>query len=668
MQVADDTRGARVLDVLAADEPWVVPDEWLAGARRQLRAWGDDPNTLRPPRAAAFPDFVKGTPAAVWFTHQVAPLLTGWIPVLHGEYADISAELTRDFHRPPYRIGGAGHLVWVADTDWPLQVVSGARSFREQSRRQALQLSRDVMSLFVDAPPMATRARALTAAFDRVLADRDATRIHTTGEYDAIAEYWRTEALSTAERAVLPELAGTTSALRYSLNSLRDAHAKLLMTNPDEDASDFAQLLARLILASGHRGFSRSVAQILGPAAVDLGKALTDINTGFAPHTWLAHNSEWLGRAVRHDQRALARTWAAAAIRVSVHLSGVPTDEPWPDPQVPDLTAFFRLLDRERWQVVDSTNDPAKSLSAAWDSDGPAATEEPSLEKPVDYSDDPLAELDSLIGLESVKDAVRRMVAEVKTNLRRQELGLPGHERARHMVFVGKPGTAKTTIARLLSRIYHQLGVLEKGHVVEVDRSDLVGSSVGTTAPMTAAKFREAIGGVLFVDEAYTLVPENTPGDYGLEAIATILKMMEDHRNECIVIVAGYHREMQRFMESNTGLQSRFPKLLSFSEYDNDQLVAIFELQARQKGMLYTDDVLDKVRSVIPPAPRGHNFGNGRFIRNVLEEAISNQATRLSTRDPDSLTERELREILPQDVKPPTSMRAADYLLQKPGT
>jgi SpoVK/Ycf46/Vps4 family AAA+-type ATPase len=121
-------------------------------------------------------------------------------------------------------------------------------------------------------------------------------------------------------------------------------------------------------------------------------------------------------------------------------------------------------------------------------------------------------------------------------------------------------------------------------------------------------------------------------------------------------------------MESNTGLASRFPKLLSFSEYDTEQLVAIFELQARQKGMIYSDDVLDKVRSVIPPAPRGHNFGNGRFIRNVLEEAISNQATRLSHGDPDALTERDLRELIPSDVKPPTSMRAVDYLLQKPGT
>ncbi|TCO51522.1 ATPase family protein associated with various cellular activities (AAA) [Kribbella antiqua] len=649
-----------------------MPDSWVAGIRRQLRAWADDPGTLRPPRAAAFPEFVAGTPAAVWFTHQVAPLLTGWIPALHGDYAHIGAELTRDFHRPSVRFGGAGHLVWLAATDWPLQVVSGARSFGEPGRRQALQLSRDVVSLFVDAPPMAARARALTSAFDRVLADRETARMHATAGYDTIVQYWSTDGLRDDERAVLPELAGSTSALRYSLNTLRNTHAKLLLANSDDDAGDFALLLARLVLSSGLRHLPPTAAQILGSATLDVEKALADITSTFAPHTWLAANTEWLARAVRHDQRVLARSWAAAATRVSVHLSGVLADGPWPEVQVPDLGALFRLLDRDRLQVVDAgrPEEPAKSLSVAWDSiqDAAPTPGEHAAQDSLDNGDNPLAELDALVGLESVKESVRRMVAEIKTNLRRKELGLPSHERARHMVFVGKPGTAKTTIARLLSRVYKQLGVLEKGHVVEVDRSDLVGPSVGTTAPMTAAKFREALGGVLFVDEAYTLVPENSPGDFGLEAVATILKMMEDHRDDCVVIVAGYHREMQRFMESNTGLASRFPKLLSFSEYDTDQLVAIFELQARQRGMIYTDAVLDVVRRIIPPAPRGHNFGNGRFIRNVLEEAISNQATRLAERDPDSLTERDLSELLPVDVKAPTSMRAEDYLLQKPGT
>jgi SpoVK/Ycf46/Vps4 family AAA+-type ATPase len=665
--------------VLAAEEPWEVPTEWIARVRAQLRAWADDPEALRPLRPEAFPDFIKGTPAAVWFTHQIAPLLTGWIPVLHGEYADLGTELTHDFYRPSSRLGGAGHVVYIAPTDWHLQAIAGARGFRDQGRQHALQLSRNVVSLFLDAPPMAARAQALTAAFDRVLADREATQLHVTGEYDEIAQYWRNDALKDSERAVLPELGGPTAALRYSLNSIRDTHARLLMTSPDEYAGDYAQLMAELILATGLRGIPQAVAKGLGNTTQDLEKALSAIHQTFNRQVWLAHVNQWLARAIRNGQAPVARAWAAAATRAAIHLSGVLSKAPWPEPEIPDLTSLFRILDRERWSALEATaaaENEAGSLSSAWntvqDAERPASADDDNLDeplpKPVDFSDDPLAELDSLIGLESVKDAVRKMVAEVKTNLRRTELGLPSHERARHMVFVGKPGTAKTTIARLLSRIYHQLGVLEKGHVVEVDRSDLVGPSVGQTAPMTAAKFREALGGVLFVDEAYTLVPENTPGDYGLEAVATILKLMEDHRNDCIVIVAGYHREMQRFMESNTGLQSRFPKLLSFSEYDTDQLVAIFELQARQKGMIYAEDVLDKVRSVIPPAPRGHNFGNGRFIRNVLEEAISNQATRLSTRDPDSLTERDLRELIPVDVKPPTSMRAEDYLLQKPGT
>ncbi|TWD83867.1 ATPase family protein associated with various cellular activities (AAA) [Kribbella amoyensis] len=669
-----------MLDALAADQPWEIPAGWPASVRSRLRAWGDDPNAVRPLRAGAFPDFVNGTPAAVWFTHQVAPLLTGWIPVLHGERADIGAELTRDFHRPSVRFGGAGHLVRIAPTDWPLQAISGARGFREESRRQAVKLSRDVMSLFLDAPPMAARAEALVTAFDRVLADREALRMHASADYDTIAQYWRTSALTDLERAVLPELAGPTAALHYSLNSLRDAHAKLSMVMPD-DPGDFAQLLSGLILTTGLTGQPQAVGQILGNAAWDVENALAGLRDGFDKDEWLAGNTAWLGRAVRRDHQVLARSWAAAATRVSVHLAGVLGDAPWPEPQVPDLHEFFRLLDLERRLTADATaGNSDQSLTAAWgavkasqsadaQAEGEPAESGPNQPAaPVEAGDGALAELESLIGLESVKESVRRMVAEIKTNLRRAELGLASHERARHMVFVGKPGTAKTTIARLLARIYQDLGVLEKGHVVEVDRSDLVGSSVGTTAPMTAAKFREALGGVLFVDEAYTLVPENSPGDYGLEAVATLLKMMEDHRNDCVVIVAGYHREMQRFMESNTGLSSRFPKMLSFSEYNTDQLVAIFALQARQKGMIITDDVLDVVRRVIPPAPRGHNFGNGRFIRNVLEEAISNQATRLAQRDPDTLTERDLRMIFPEDVKPAASMRAEDYLLQKPGT
>ncbi|MEV8371898.1 AAA family ATPase [Kribbella sp. NPDC056861] len=688
-----------MLDVLGADRPWQVPDEWLTGVRDRLRAWGDDPKALRP---GAFPDFVEGTPAAVWFAHQVAPLLAGWIPVLHGEHADLSAELTRDFHRSTTRYGGAGHLIQVAATDWPLLVISGARSFDVAGRLEALQLSRDVVSLFRDAPPLAARAKALTAGYDRVMADREVTRMHTEADYDTILQFWRTTVLSDAERAVLPELAGPASALRYSLDTLRDTHDKLSLTVADNPSLNFSQLLARLIRTAGLSAQPPAVGQILGVDGWDVENALADLRRGFDPQAWLRSNTEWLGRAVAQDQQMLARSWAAAATRVSIHLAGVLEQGPWPDPEVPDLAAFFEILDQSSvdggapeieltapdgplthtWGsnaappvpevVVEAAPEPltnaVPAAAAANVVPAPAAEVDDFVAPEPVPEDDALAELEALIGLESIKEAVRKMVAEIKTNQRRKEFGLPIQERARHMVFVGKPGTAKTTIARLLAKVYLQLGVLEKGHVVEVDRSDLVGSGVGTTAPMTAAKFREALGGVLFVDEAYTLVPDNNPGDYGMESVATLLKMMEDYRDECVVIVAGYHREMQRFLDSNPGLASRFPKLLSFSEYSTDQLVAIFALQARQKGMTHNDEVLAAVRRNIPAAPRGHNFGNGRFIRNLLEEAISNQATRLARRDPDSLTERDLREILPEDVKSAGSMRAEDYLLQKPGT
>ena len=204
-----------------------------------------------------------------------------------------------------------------------------------------------------------------------------------------------------------------------------------------------------------------------------------------------------------------------------------------------------------------------------------------------------MAELDELIGLAPVKEQVRRLVAELKAEKIRTEAGMPVSDRSRHMVFLGNPGTAKTTVARLLARIYAQLEVLSNGHLVEVTRGDLVGEYIGQTAPRTTAKFNQATGGVLFIDEAYSLIPPDSGRDFGHEAVATLLKLMEDHRDEVVVIVAGYPREMQRFLESNTGLASRFPKTLTFADYDADELVAIFQLIAEQAGFTVAPDVAD---------------------------------------------------------------------------
>jgi hypothetical protein len=298
---------------------------------------------------------------------------------------------------------------------------------------------------------------------------------------------------------------------------------------------------------------------------------------------------------------------------------------------------------------ADGGGQPDGGVPAAAPTD-PAKPAQPAVpEPPAKTLAELLAELDGLIGLAKVKAEVHRQAQVLRIEQLRADAGLKSPTLTRHLVFVGNPGTGKTTVARLVSGIYRALGLLSKGQLVEVDRSELVAGYLGQTATKTAEAVARAIGGVLFVDEAYSLVGDQ----YGTEAIDTLVKEMEDHRDDLVVIVAGYPAPMAGFISANPGLASRFRTTITFEDYSDGELAGIFERLATEADYRPTPECLERFRNLLAGTPREEGFGNGRFARNVLEAAVGHQAWRL--RDVAEPTADQLRDLLPEDLEDPDS-------------
>lgn len=370
---------------------------------------------------------------------------------------------------------------------------------------------------------------------------------------------------------------------------------------------------------------------------------------------WLDRPSVLLDLLARFDQRegtAHARTYHDRAMAIAFAVAAID-----PYTSEAELAAIERFRATLRGAGAPGGGAPkpgvptGDGVAAQTDAAGgaPAAPPQP----PPRPLDELMAELDDLVGLEGVKAEVKLVTNLIRVQNLRQERGLPVLDQSRHLVFAGNPGTGKTTVARLLAQIYRTLGVVQRGHLVETDRSGLVAGFVGQTALQVRAVFDKAEQGVLLVDEAYALARGGAGGssDFGQEAIDTIVKLIEDRRDAVVVIAAGYTDEMATFIAANPGLKSRFPKTITFPDYSDDELMTIFE-GLGEKGRYHSDEqARAKVRSWFAAQSRDKGFGNGRVARNLFELCVARQASRLVQID--SPTDDQLTTLTAEDVPDP---------------
>jgi hypothetical protein len=406
-------------------------------------------------------------------------------------------------------------------------------------------------------------------------------------------------------------------------------------------------------------GYLDTVGPLLDPPLITTASKLREMGMLAGTATWLSRPStlfDLLCQADRRDQGVRCHRYYELALRLA-HVTAAIDLVPSPDEIVAIdgfRTTMLVAMDdagvRRPGKPVPAT--PAELRGPSASTATPAGgTAPPADLPPARTLEDVLAELDGLIGLANVKAEVRRMTSMLTVQQLRTERGLPAIETSHHLVFTGNPGTGKTTVARLLSQIYRAVGVVSTGQLVETDRSKLVAGYVGQTALKTKEALDAALGGMLLIDEAYALA-RGGDNDFGREAIDTLVKFMEDHRDDVAIVAAGYTQEMADFIDTNPGLKSRFTRTIHFPDYTDDELVAIFARLCAKHSYECSDDALAMARHLIAAEPRTRGFGNARYVRNLFETAVAHQAMRVAPlADPstEQLTTLVAADIVPVD-------------------
>ncbi|TDW17443.1 AAA family ATPase [Kribbella kalugense] len=601
-----------VFDVVGAEPPFVVTPEWLDLTKAKIAQLADRP--ALGDVSEGNKNFKQGTPLLIDTFYQLfrslwppMGILVGGARNLHfllfNEYREEQAEIDTDI--TAWRETNAAFAI-----PFPLR--------RDRAvQEEIIRASREMLDLLTGIPGLEARRTAMATMHDRILASPELLELHTTIERPTVTKRWIEEFSDDDLRQAFPDMAGNPlDLLVFGMNRLEAAYTAVTEVTAEAERP-FTDEVARLLRQIGRpdlpAGLSFSSLGPSGTAAVQ--KELEKKTTRVDPAEWRRRRQAWLIRAVEAGAAFPAREWLAATYQLGASLNGMP-DKPKASKELYLVSGFRRGL-RDLYSFRPPKVDADAVGPDKQRADSPAAG-------------DPIAELNAMTGLGPVKARVHELVAEAKLAKLRIEAGVRLPKPMGHLVFSGNPGTGKTTVARVLAEVYRDLGMLSSGHLVEVGRADLVASYIGQTAPKVTEVVERSLGGVLFVDEAYSLF-NGSERDFGREAVATLIQLMETHRDNLIVVMAGYPNEMYDLVDSNPGVKSRIRRFVNFPDYTDAELHEIFLQAVERAGFVLGEGVSERVLADLHKVPRAPGFGNARAVRTLLERIATLQAVRLAT-------------------------------------